>query len=106
MSASSWVGGLAGRVVGVGVGVAVKGRAGLCGGSDNQTAAARLDCAEATVGKWRRRFVSGLCGPFEIVCITGTSARRVVDDLVRALGVDSGVADSADCPGFVRTRPA
>src|SRR3954463_10226499 len=27
-------------------------------GADNKTAAARLGCAEATVGKWRRRFVA------------------------------------------------
>ena len=28
-------------------------------GADNKSVAAQLNCAEATVGKWRRRFVAG-----------------------------------------------
>src|SRR5450759_466635 len=28
-------------------------------GTDNKDVAAQLNCAEATVGKWRRRFVAG-----------------------------------------------
>src|SRR4051795_9888999 len=31
-------------------------------GADNKAAAARLGCAEATVGKWRRRFVADRLG--------------------------------------------
>ena len=41
-----------------GVGAAVQDRSLLREGTDSKVVAAQLNCAEATVGKWRRRFVA------------------------------------------------
>lgn len=41
-----------------GVGVAVQDRSRVRGWVDNKSVAAQLNCTEATVGKWRRRFVA------------------------------------------------